>query len=699
MLLLIGLILFTGLAGLAWVISRIPLPSEARLASTTVVTDSEGQPLAELHGVENRFPVELAEVPRVLQDAVIAAEDRNFLTHSGIDPIGILRATWVDIRARSALQGGSTITQQYVKNTLVGTERSLMRKLREAVIAVKLERKYDKRTILEKYLNTVYFGRGAYGVQAAAKTYFGRDVSDLGLKESAYLAGLIRTPSTGDVAVDPDRAEQLRGSVLEAMVETEAITPAAADQVRSIPLESYVFPPSPSDATFINPTAGSEYFVDYVRRQLVDTYGEDRVLQGGLRVETTLDPRIQSLAYDAVYGTLGESGPDAALVALDREGRVVAMVGGRSWKRSEVNLAVGSEGGGSGRQAGSVFKMFALAEKLRQGGSLSTTYDAPATITFPGADNGSDWEVSNYDKVGYGRLNLLDATAYSSNTVYAQVALEVGPTRIAELAQQMGIRTDLAPNASLVLGTQNVSLLDVTNAFLTVGNDGTRLEPRVIRTVSDGDGAVLTDEPRGAQRVLDPDVARQVRGALEQVVERGSGRAAKLPGLSWGKTGTTDDYGDAWYVGGNDELVVGVWIGHAEGQSTPLVNVAGVPRVSGGTWPAFIFRKFMTQVAPGDGQEHRAPIISGTDLADTPVTAATAPATSTTSTSQPVEEGAGPATTTATSEPPSSTVGPATSTSQVPPATQNPPPGPGPSSTLGPQPTIPTPTRPAFPFP
>jgi len=701
-LLLLGLLFFTGLAGLAWVISQIPLPSEARLASTSVIYDASGQPLAELHGTENRFPVELTEVPRVVQDAVIAAEDRNFLSHGGVDPVGILRATWADIRAGSAVEGGSTITQQYVKNTLVGSERSLVRKLKEAVVAVKLERKYDKRTILEKYLNTVYFGRGAYGVQAASQAYFGRDVGELGLREAAYLAGLIRAPSAGDVAIDAPRAAQLRASVLDAMVDTAAITQAQADAVRAVPLESYVFAPTPADATFINPTAGSEYFVDYVRRQLVATYGEDRVLRGGLRVETSLDPAIQSVAYDAVYGTLDPDDPatpDAALVALDRDGRVVAMVGGRSWRDSQVNLAVGAEGGGSGRQAGSAFKPLALAEKLAQGGSLDATYPAPATIVLAGADNGADWEVSNYDKAGYGRLSLLDATVVSSNTVYAQLALEVGPEAVARLATQMGIDGPLEPTPSIVLGTQNTSVLDMAGAYLTFGNDGTYLEPRVIRTVSDETGPLVEDQPAGARRVLDPDVARQVREALTQVVERGSGRGARLPGPAWGKTGTTEDYGDAWFLGGNDELVVGVWMGHAEGQSIPMLNVGGVPRVAGGTWPAAIFRKFMTQVAPGDGRDHPAPRISGQEVGGTPVAgeipapATTSPSLGTDATSPPTTHAPAPAPTT----PPSAS--PTTRPAATPGAGPGLEPagpsglGPGPTTTVA-FPGLTTPTRP-----
>ncbi|MFN2504305.1 MAG: transglycosylase domain-containing protein, partial [Acidimicrobiales bacterium] len=302
---LFGLLGFTALAGAVWVITQIPLPSEAPLAQTTLIFDSAGQQVAELHGVENRFPVTLDQVPPVMQAAVMAAEDRKFLKHRGVDPVSIARATWADLRNQGITQGGSTITQQYVKNQFVGSDRTLVRKLKEAVVAVKLERKYDKRTILEKYLNTVYFGRGAYGIQAAAKTYFGKNAGDLDLKESAYLSGLIRNPSLGDVFVDRETGYYLRTSVLRNMVKDTTISQAQADEVERIKIESYVFPPEKAGTTFTASTRnGVEYFVEYVRQKLVEAYGEDRVLRGGLRVHTTLNPEIQAQAYSAVYDTL-----------------------------------------------------------------------------------------------------------------------------------------------------------------------------------------------------------------------------------------------------------------------------------------------------------------------------------------------------------------------------------------------------------
>ena len=324
-----GVLLLTALAGAAWVLTQIPLPAEAPQAQTTVLYDATGGQLATLHGVENRFPVSIDSVPPVVIAAVVAAEDRKFFVHRGIDPLGIARATWADIRRKGATQGGSTITQQYVKNAYVGDDYTLWRKIREAVISVKIERKFSKHQILERYLNTVYFGRGAYGIQAASKAYFNKDVGDLGLREASYLAGLIRSPSAGDVADDPVEAHDLRFIVLSAMVDTRVVTPEEANAVEAVPVGDYVIPEPVNKSNVTMKQAGAEYFVAYVQQELTKLYPEDHVLRGGMRVYTTLDPTAQRLAYDAVYGLLDRnSDPAGALVSLDIEGRVVAMVGG-----------------------------------------------------------------------------------------------------------------------------------------------------------------------------------------------------------------------------------------------------------------------------------------------------------------------------------------------------------------------------------
>jgi len=647
---LIGLVGFTALAGAVWVITQIPLPSEAPLAQTTLIFDAKGNRVAELHGVENRFPVEIEQVPPITQAAVIAAEDRHFLEHGGIDPWSILRATWADIRSKGAVQGGSTITQQYVKNQIVGSERSLMRKLKEAVVAIKLERKHTKEEILEKYLNTVYFGRGAYGIQAAARTYFKKDVGELDLRESAYLAGLIRTPSAGDVFTDPENAYFLRASVLRTMAKERVITQAEADEVEATKIESYTFAPEKADTTFTDlPDNGSEYFIDYVRQQLMRQYGVDRVLRGGLRVYTTLDPTVQTYAYRAVYDTLDDpdNDPIGALVSLDGEGRVVAMVGNRAWKESQVNVAVGTDGGGGGRQGGSAFKPFVLAEALRQGKELSRYYNGAAKIgPLPGW---GEQEVHNYGGVGFGYINLVQATVNSVNTVYAQLVDEVGPENVVKLARDLGITSELLAVPSITLGTQEVSVMEMADAYLTFFRDGTHVDPRVITKVTEGDTVLVEDKPAGVRRALARDVAQEVREVLGQVVEQGSGTLAQIPGGAWGKTGTTDEFGDAWFVGANDKLVTAVWMGYPEGQSRPLRNVQGVRQVAGGTLPAFIFKRFMTKAAPSDGKPGADPVLDVRAL-NTPAAGASRPPASESATTT-APDGPSPTSTTAPAAP------------------------------------------------
>jgi penicillin-binding protein 1A len=594
---LFGLLGATAIGGIAYVIAQVPLPKDAPLAQTTILTDASGKQLAVLHGDENRLPVKLNQVPKVLQDAVVAAEDRKFFSHSGVDPVGVIRATWADLRHHAKVQGGSSITQQYVKNTYVGRERTLMRKVKEAVIAMKLERKYNKRQILERYLNTIYFGRGAYGVQAAAHAYFDTDVQKLGLPQSAFLAGLIRGPEQADPArgaQQADVARQRRSEVLQAMVDTHAITSTQRTEADAVPIESKQA--QRKAATIASTAPGAEYYVDYVRRQLVKTYGEDAVLRGGLRVKTTLDQNLQRQAYDAVYKTLNWNGdPDGALVAMDTDGHVVAMVGGRNWDKSKVNLAVGTDGGGTGRQAGSAFKPFVLAETLHEGYTPESSFLGPGKIVLPHADAGRDWEVSNFENESYGRLNLFDATAHSVNTVYAQLVTAIGPDKVVPMAQALGVnKSHLDPVPSITLGTQNVSVMEMADSYLSFANEGVQTDPQVFSQITDAGGAVLYDGKPHRNRALTRDQARVMNFTLSQVVEHGTGTGANFGGPLAGKTGTTEDYGDAWFVGYTPKLVSAVWMGYPEGQSRQMTSVHGM-KVNGGSLPATIFEKFMSR--------------------------------------------------------------------------------------------------------
>ena len=608
------LLVFTAFAGVAYLlVVQLKLPGDPTLGQTTYLFAADGKTrLAVMNDGVDRELVALEKVPDVLVDAVLASEDQHFFEHSGLDPLGIARATWHDLRNRDSLQGGSTITQQYVKNAYLTQERTIWRKLKEAALAVKVERKFDKREILERYLNTIYFGRGAYGVQAASQTYFGKDVGELELREAAYLAGLIRAPELADAKVAPGVADQRRAKVLANMVETGSITLAQRRQAEAEPVIVYVRDRADRDAIVANASTGTDYFVDYVRRQLIATLGERAAFSGGFRVTTTLDFKAQADAYRAVYGatlTRPGSDPAGALVAVDDQGRVKAMVGGRNWNlppeecekvHCKVNLAVGREGGGSGRQPGSTFKAVLLAETVKEGYSVESSFPGPAKITIPKASNGADWNVANFDDAAYGRVNLIDATRNSVNTVYAQLAVAIGAEKMRDMAKDLGVKTPLRAHNSLVLGTGEVSVMDMAAAFSTLANRGVRVEPRAILKIETADGRKVSDfSDPDRKRVLDQDDADVVNFCLRQVVERGSGTGAQVVGESIiGKTGTTQNFGDAWFVGATRKLTAAVWMGYPEGNAKTMDEVRGHP-VTGGSLPATIFKRFMTQATRG----------------------------------------------------------------------------------------------------
>ncbi|HZU73428.1 MAG TPA: transglycosylase domain-containing protein, partial [Acidimicrobiales bacterium] len=472
LLFLLGFLGFTAVAGFAYLLLQAPLPPPTVEGQTTFLTDATGARLATFDNGQNRIPVQLSQVPPVVVKAVLDTEDHAYFQHGALDPVGILRAAVDDLRGRP-LQGGSTIAQQYVKNVYVGSERTFLRKVKEAAVAVRLERTLTKDQILERYLNTIYFGRGAYGVEAAAQAYFGKDVGQLGLPEAAYLAGLIRSPDTADASVHPAVADQRRDATLGSMVRYHDLSVAEDHAVEAVPVATYVINPHDEPPQVVDASIGTQYFVDYVRRVLIQRFGLAAVEAGGLRVRTTLDLRAQAQAYDAVYGFLRPSEPAGALVSVDSDGNVRAMVGGRDYSQSQVNLATGTAGGGAGRQAGSTFKPFLLAATVHEGYSLRSAFPAPAQLVLPKADNGADYLVRNYEGESFpGDINLVEATAESVNTVYAQVEQAIGPDKLVGMAHQLGVSSPLEPNASLVLGTDDVSVLEMAGAFSTFADEG-----------------------------------------------------------------------------------------------------------------------------------------------------------------------------------------------------------------------------------
>jgi penicillin-binding protein 1A len=575
----------------------IDLRAERPLDLRTTIVAADGQTLARLYK-QNRSLVQLDDLPETLIDAVLASEDARFYRHGGFDLRSIARAALVNLEEGEVVQGGSTITQQYVKNTYFRRPaRTFERKARELRLALEIERRYSKDEILERYLNTLYWGEGAYGIRAAAETYFGHGVARLSLRESALLAALIKSPAFYDPRDHPAHATQRRNYVLDRMVALGWTAPDDARAARRAGLGATTRPPRIATRR--------PYFVEAVKREILTDrrFGSNErerarsLYTGGLRIETTLEPDLQAAAESAVRTVLDQPGdPEAALVALrPSSGRVVAMVGGRSWSRSQVNLALGRAGGGSGRQPGSAFKPIDLATALESGIPMATRYaSGPAAFTF---EDGSTWSVSNSEGGGYGLMTLEEAMVHSVNGVYARLGMEVGPDRIASQAQLMGVRSKLDVYPSIALGTSAVSVLDMAAAYATLANYGRAVEPTTIAKVTSPDGGVVMPEQEVVEAALSAGNAYQITKTLEQVVERGTGTAAQIGRPAAGKTGTTNDFTDAWFVGYTPQLVTAVWVGYPEGL-VPMTNVHGI-RVYGGTFPAMIWRSFMAAAHEG----------------------------------------------------------------------------------------------------
>jgi penicillin-binding protein 1A len=589
---------------LVWMYVHLEIPKAPAPIQTTYVYDSRGKLMTTFHAAVNRTLIPLSDMPTSLQHAVIATEDKDFYHHPGIDPVGIVRAAWADLTHGQITQGGSTITQQYVKNVYTGDERTIGRKVKEALLAIKLEQRYTKDQILEKYLNTIYFGSGAYGVQAAAKTFWNEDAKNLTLLQSATLAGAIAAPTRYDPLESVQgAAKQRRNYVLDQMVSQGYLEAARAAQLKQKPVKTdpYVPPANPK----------LSFFNEYVKRELIDklakttTHGDREaaaklVYGGGLKVTTTLNPNFQKDAETAIANNVGAKGdPDAALVAIDpRTGAVEAMAGGHSYQQSQVNVATGY--GSPGRQTGSAFKMFTLAAAMQQHFSLNRYWRGPSTITIPdkqcyGASG--PWQPSNAGDGEAGTFTLADATAYSVNTVFAQLvmALKNGPEDVVDMAHRLGIRSPLKPDCSITLGTQDVTPLEMTDSYATIAAQGVHHAPTPLQSVKSRRGQQLIDFPGKGDQAISKNNANLVTKALEGVITKGTAAAtAPIGRPAAGKTGTAQDYRNAWFCGYTPQLAACVWVGYLN-TNTPLLNVEGVPEVFGGTIPAQIWHDFMTQ--------------------------------------------------------------------------------------------------------
>ncbi len=639
---------------------QLPKPNVSLEASRiTHIYDAAGNEIGVLRKFDTKIPVEKDDIPEVLKQAVVAVEDQRFYSHSGFDIKAAFRALLADVRNREVVQGGSTITQQYVKQVYTGGERTFARKLKEAVIASRIDRQMDKDDILYRYLSQIYLGGGAYGVGAAAESYFKKPVNDLTLSEATLLAGVIRAPSELEPRANPAAAEANRLRVLRLMLEQRRITQAQHDEAAAQTVHNVGSGPRPEGpATLVYPlelqSATEPYFVDAVRRYLSVKFGDDLIYKGGLRVETSLDPRMQAAAEAAVAKTLEGTQPplEMALVAVEPgTGYVRALVGGRDFTASQVNLALGScpeqsapepgspppsgpiclSGGGSGRQPGSSFKPITLAAAFEAGIGPGRIYSGPSTYTVPNC-GAADCTIRNVESGGYGAISLRLASAYSVNTVYAQLIRDVGVTETAAMAHRLGL-TMISPDGvrrgdgepygvSLTLGAAETSPLDMAAAYAVFANRGLQQPATPVVRVTDAFGNVLEDNSqRQPKRILSEAVADNMNDVLKGVVQFGTGTGAAIgrPDGTAGKTGTSEDNGDAWFVGYTPELSTAVWMGYSDTRSRPLRNIKGVGQVYGGTFPASTWRAFMSE-ALKDVPESKfaAPVALAGDIAAGP---------------------------------------------------------------------------------
>ncbi len=571
----------------------------AELAQTSVVYDARGNVVDELYGVQNRFVVGLDDIDPTLREAVVAIEDHRFYDHRGLDFEAIGRAAVENAKSLSIQEGGSTITQQLIKNTYISQEQryipSFERKFAEASLAWQYEKDHSKGEILEQYLNTVYFGANAYGAEAAARTYFNKDAKDLTLPESALLAGIINLPGVYDPFIDPQSAKARRNVVLDRMLEYGAITEGEHEEATEAGVVL-----SRGRVEYRN---DNEYFLDAVRKELAREYGDDTLYEGGLKIQTTLDPKLQEQANAAVDEIVApEAGdPSAALVSVEPgTGAVRAMVGGSDFDQVQFNLATQAH-----RQAGSAFKPFVYAEAIKQGIDPDSMY-VSEDLSIDMGPYERNYRVSNYDFIERGPITLKKAMADSDNTVFVQLAMDIGLGNVVEMAHDLGIRSEVEAYPSTAIGGlgRGVTPFEMASAYSTFANSGMHMEPYLVQKVTkekDGAEVVVEEHRLTGEQALTRDEAAVVTEALRGVVESGTASYyhdldAEIGRPAAGKTGTTNNFVDAWFVGYITQLTTSVWVGYPE-ERTPMVNINGLPEINGENYPLDIWSLYMQSAA------------------------------------------------------------------------------------------------------
>jgi penicillin-binding protein 1A len=596
-----GIAAVAGTAGVLAYGSSCDLDSlqPTRIGQNTFVYAADGSLLGSIPAEKNRQPVTTADMSRWVRRATIAIEDRRFLDHRGVDFEGIARAAVKNLEAGGIVEGGSTITQQLVRNLYISRERTVQRKVKEACLATKLDRAWSKERILTTYLNQVYYGNHAYGIEAASQTYFSKSAGDLELREAALLAGLTQAPSAYDPVTAPARALARRQEVLRAMLETGAIARVRYEKASAADLG---LRPGRLYSDIREP-----YFFGYVRDKLIEVYGAEAVRSGGLSVYTTIVPRYQRLAEKAIRDTLNQpDDPASALISISpRTGAIRAMAAViPNRPQNEFNLLSQAR-----RQPGSTFKTFVLAAAVESGINPDSTYYVSAPFTYKvhpagNCDDGSWWCVHTYSNDYYGWSSIRSATIRSDNAVYAQLTLDVTPERVAEVARRMGVESPLDVRGAYVpsigLGSIAVSPLDLASGYATIAAGGVHAEPMAIRRVILADGREDEDAGWGVPkrtRAISEGTAAVVTRILEQNVQYGTGTRAAFGKPAAGKTGTNEEHADAWFAGYTPDLSTVTWVGYTKGE-IPMTSVHGIS-VSGGSFPAEIWRLFMQPALEG----------------------------------------------------------------------------------------------------